>query len=81
MTYICISIGLYAKSVDYQFSGSFRTISELPSQFSPDMSDLGPEHIQLAEHIWLAGHVRLLAQTCPSIGFEQYIRGSYPFES
>jgi hypothetical protein len=31
MTYICVSIGLDAKYIDYQFLGSFRTILELPS--------------------------------------------------
>jgi hypothetical protein len=44
-------IGPMPKSVDYQFFGQFLKFLELSRQFSPDMSDLFPGHIQLAAHV------------------------------
>jgi hypothetical protein len=69
------SIGPAPKSIEYQFFGQFLKFSELPRQFSPDMSGLWPRHIRLA------GHVRLRAQTCPVLWFPTYVRGlSAPLE-
>jgi hypothetical protein len=67
-TYI-YSIGPMPKSVEYHFFGQSLKFLELPRQFSPDMSDLWPEHIRLARH------VRLRAWTCPGLRFPAYIRG------
>jgi hypothetical protein len=54
----------------------FLKFPELPRQFSPDMSGL------FLGHIWLVGHVRLLARTCPSLRVPAYIRGlSAPFRT
>jgi hypothetical protein len=64
------------KSVEYQFFGQFLKFLELARQFSPNMSDLWPRHIQIARH------VRLRARTCLGLGFPAYIRGlSAPLES
>jgi hypothetical protein len=68
-TYI-YSIGPTPKSVKYQIFGQFLKFLELQRQFSLDMSDLWPEHI------WLAGHVRLLARTSLGLRFQPiYIYG------
>jgi hypothetical protein len=64
-TYI-YSIGATPKSIEYQIFGQF---PELPGQFSPDISDLWPGHIRLAGHVWL------LAWTCPGLRFPAYLRG------
>jgi hypothetical protein len=68
-------IGPTPKSMEYQF----RTVSEvsgIAEQFSPDMSGL------FLGHIWLVGHVRLLARTCPGLRVPAYIRGlSAPFRT
>jgi hypothetical protein len=58
------SIGPTPKFVKYQIFGQFLKFLELSRQFSPDMSGLWPEHI------WLAGHVRLLARTSLGLRFQ-----------
>jgi hypothetical protein len=64
-TYI-YSIGPMPKFVEYQF---FEQFSELPSQFSLDMSSLWPGHIRLARDVCLR------VRTCPNLRFSAYIRG------
>jgi hypothetical protein len=69
------SIGPTPKSVGYRVFGRFLKFLEPSRQFSPDISGLWPEHIQLA------GHVRLLARTCLGLGVPSYIKGtSNPLE-
>jgi hypothetical protein len=63
------SIGPTLKSVGYRVFGRFLKFSKLLRQFSPNMSSLWPRHIRLA------GHVRLLARTCPGLRFPSYIKG------
>jgi hypothetical protein len=59
----------YAKICGISIFGQFPKFSELPRQFSSDMSGLFLGHIRLARH------VRLLARTCPGLRFPAYIRG------
>jgi hypothetical protein len=72
MPHIYIFYWSTPKSIEYQIFGQFL---KLPSRFSPDMSDLRTGHIRLAGHVWL------LAQTCPGLGFQPIYTGvEYPFE-
>jgi hypothetical protein len=48
MIYICPSIGIHAKSVDYQFSSGFKVFQKLLRQFGRDMSGFQPGHIRLS---------------------------------
>jgi hypothetical protein len=70
VTHIYILLALRQNPPNIDFFKQCLKFSELARQFSLDMSDLWPRHIQLAGHVWL------LAQIGPSLRFQPiYIRG------